>query len=94
MELEPLGSKSSGARGMANTTILRSAISRPATSKQLGATLLRGRYFEESEDGLKPHVAIVNQAFARKYFPGEDPIGKLISPLADPPVPIQIVGAD
>jgi predicted permease len=58
----------------------------------LGAKLLRGRYFSEAEDGTKPGVAIVNQAFARRYFPGEDPLGKQISYHSTPPVPIEIVG--
>jgi macrolide transport system ATP-binding/permease protein len=40
------------------------------------AKLLRGRYFNDSEDGTKPLVAVVNEAFVKKYFPGEDPIGK------------------
>jgi macrolide transport system ATP-binding/permease protein len=44
--------------------------------KTLGATLLRGRYFSDAEDASKPKVVIINQALARKYFPGEDPIGK------------------
>ncbi|MGO9272188.1 MAG: ADOP family duplicated permease [Terriglobia bacterium] len=44
----------------------------------LGAKLLRGRYFTDAEDESKPHVVIINQALARKYFPGEDPIGKQI----------------
>jgi predicted permease len=64
----------------------------PDYFKTIGATLLRGRYFNESEDLSKPRVAIINQAFARHYFPGEDPLGKQISGLADPPVPIEIVG--
>ena len=42
----------------------------------LQARLLRGRYFTDSEDESKPKVAIINQALAKKYFPGEDPIGK------------------
>ncbi|HEV2691030.1 MAG TPA: ABC transporter permease, partial [Bryobacteraceae bacterium] len=42
----------------------------------VGAKLLRGRYFTETEDASKPGVAIINQALARKYFGGEDPIGK------------------
>jgi len=42
----------------------------------LHARLLRGRYFTDAEDASKPHVVIINQALARKYFPGEDPIGK------------------
>jgi len=44
--------------------------------KTLQAKLLRGRYFTDDEDDSKLHVAIINQAFAKKYFPGEDPIGK------------------
>jgi macrolide transport system ATP-binding/permease protein len=42
----------------------------------LRAKLLRGRYFTDAEDASKPLVVIINQALARKYFPGEDPIGK------------------
>ncbi|MFL6464061.1 MAG: FtsX-like permease family protein, partial [Bryobacteraceae bacterium] len=44
----------------------------------LGAKLLRGRYFTDAEDTSKPRVVIINQALARQYFPGEDPIGKKI----------------
>jgi macrolide transport system ATP-binding/permease protein len=44
----------------------------------LRANLLRGRYFTDDEDGSKPPVVIINQALARRYFPGEDPIGKQI----------------
>jgi macrolide transport system ATP-binding/permease protein len=44
----------------------------------LGVKMLRGRYFSEGEDESKPKVVIINQALARKYFPGEDPIGKQI----------------
>jgi macrolide transport system ATP-binding/permease protein len=42
----------------------------------LRAKLLRGRYFTDAEDASKPLVVIINQALAKKYFPGEDPIGK------------------
>lgn len=44
----------------------------------LHAKLLRGRYFTDAEDGSKPKVILINQALARKYFPGEDPIGKTL----------------
>jgi predicted permease len=44
--------------------------------RTLKAPLLRGRYFSDVEDASKPRVAIVNEALARQYFPGEDPIGK------------------
>lgn len=59
----------------------------------LGAKLARGRYFTEAEDVAKPPVAIVNQAFVRRHFPGEDPIGKKLAyESSKPQVPIVIVG--
>jgi macrolide transport system ATP-binding/permease protein len=44
----------------------------------LKTRLIHGRFFTENEDATKPHVAIINQAFVRQYFPNEDPIGKRI----------------
>jgi len=48
----------------------------PAFFSTLHAKLSRGRYFTEADDASKPLVVIINQTLARKYFPGEDPIGK------------------
>ena len=42
------------------------------------ARLLQGRYFRADEDATKPRVAIINHAMARRFFPGEDPVGKKI----------------
>ncbi|MGA7858309.1 MAG: ABC transporter permease [Terracidiphilus sp.] len=42
------------------------------------AKLLKGRYFSDAEDATKPMVILINEAFAKKYFPGEDPIGKRV----------------
>ena len=59
----------------------------------LGAKMLRGRYFSDAEDESKPHVVIINQALAKKYFPGEDPLGKQIGDLQLSPKSLrQIVG--
>ena len=59
----------------------------------LRAKLARGRYFTEAEDVSKPHIAIVNQTFAKQYFPGEDPIGKKLAyERTGPQVPMEIVG--
>lgn len=44
----------------------------------LQARLERGRYFTDADDESKPNVAIINEALARKYFPGQDPIGQKI----------------
>jgi predicted permease len=42
----------------------------------LGIPLLRGREFTAADDADRPMVAIVNQAFARKFEMGEDVVGK------------------
>jgi predicted permease len=58
----------------------------------MGAKLQRGRYFTEDEDKSKPLVAIINQAFAKEYFPGEEPLGKQFEFTTGKPLPIEIVG--
>jgi macrolide transport system ATP-binding/permease protein len=45
----------------------------------LKAKLVRGRIFTEADDANHPQVTILNETMARKYFPGEDPIGKMIA---------------
>jgi predicted permease len=44
--------------------------------KTIKTQLLNGRLFTEQDDATRPRVAIINKAFAEKYFPGEDPLGK------------------
>jgi macrolide transport system ATP-binding/permease protein len=45
----------------------------------LKASLVRGRFFTEDDDASRPGVAVINQALARKYFPGENPVGQKIA---------------
>jgi predicted permease len=55
----------------------------------LGIPIRAGRDFDERDSARVPHVA--NETFARRYFPGEDPIGRtLITGMAQ--LPSQIVG--
>jgi predicted permease len=57
----------------------------------LGIPIRAGRDFDERDSARVPHVAIVNETFARRHFPGEDPIGRtLITGMAE--LPSQIVG--
>jgi len=41
----------------------------------LGLPLVRGRFFSESDVEAARKVAVINEAFARQYFAGEDPLG-------------------
>ncbi|HEY2030706.1 MAG TPA: ABC transporter permease, partial [Myxococcales bacterium] len=54
---------------------------RPSTPdffRALDLQLLKGRLFDQSDRRDRPQVAVVNEAFVRQTFPGEDPIGKRI----------------
>ena len=45
----------------------------------VGATLVRGRWFAESDRNGAQLVAIINESVARRFFGSEDPIGKRVS---------------
>lgn len=64
----------------------------PAYLSTLQARLLSGRHFTENDDAAKPRVAIINQALAKQYFPGENPLGKQISYSKSQRPPMEIVG--
>jgi predicted permease len=44
--------------------------------KTAGVPLLRGRYFVSEDNAGSQPVAIINQAMAKRFWPGEDPAGK------------------
>lgn len=51
-------------------------VASPGFFQSLGIPVLRGRDFTESDGESGPIVAIINEALARKHFPGEDPLGQ------------------
>jgi putative ABC transport system permease protein len=67
----------------------------PDYFRVLDVSLMRGRNLSASDAGGAPPVAIVNRAFAQRYFPKQQAIGRYISVDADedgPPVWREIVG--
>ncbi|MGH9449287.1 MAG: ADOP family duplicated permease [Terriglobia bacterium] len=42
----------------------------------IGTPMMEGRGISQDDTATSQHVAVINQAFARKYFKHEDPIGK------------------
>ena len=52
---------------------------RPDYFRTMGAALLKGRDFTERDDANAPGVVIVNEAFARRQWRGEEPLGKRIT---------------
>jgi predicted permease len=47
--------------------------------RAIGIPLRQGRLFEASDRKGSPNVIIINEAAARTYFPGEDPVGRTVT---------------
>jgi putative ABC transport system permease protein len=58
----------------------------------LGAPITKGRDFDRHDDITSPPVVLVSEAFAKRYWPGQDPIGKRLSALATTMVWSTVVG--
>jgi predicted permease len=58
----------------------------------MGIPLLQGRTFTPHDDAKAPRVAVVNQTFAAKYFPNDNPIGKRFTFDTSKPDEIEIIG--
>ena len=54
--------------------------------------LLAGRTLRPQDDARTPKVVVVNQTFANKYFPNENPIGKRFTFDTKKPDEVEIVG--
>ena len=67
-------------------------IIRPDYFRTMGATLLKGRDFTAHDNDGSPPVVIINEQFAERHWPNEDPIGKRIVVGDDDPNPREIVG--
>ncbi len=51
----------------------------PDYFKTMGIPILRGRSFDASDTLGKPKVVLIDESFARRYFPGQDPLGQQIN---------------
>jgi predicted permease len=58
----------------------------------LGIPLRRGRDFTSRDDASAPAVVVVNEAFARRFFPGEEVLGRSIVIGYGDPLPREVVG--
>jgi predicted permease len=64
------------ANGAART--VRSNVVGPGFFRTLGVPVLAGRDFSDADNARSPHVGIINEEFARRFLPGQDPLGHSI----------------
>ena len=75
--------------------IAEESFATPEYFQVMGMPILRGRAFAAGDRAGQPKTMIVSETFARKFFPGQDPVGKLVD---DPDgtgrnaPPVRIVG--
>jgi putative ABC transport system permease protein len=64
----------------------------PGYFRTMETPLLAGRDFNQTDTPTSPRVAIVNEAFTRKFMGGVSPLGKVFSDTGKPDQTYQIVG--
>jgi putative ABC transport system permease protein len=76
------------------TPLTEATVTSPDYFRAMGITILKGRNFTEADTKDKPRVTVIDEEFARRFFPNEDPLGKHIRPGGnDPRNPlVEIVG--
>lgn len=64
----------------------------PEYLSAMGIRLIEGREFTDRDNATAPEVLIVSQAFAAKYWPGEDAVGKHVTIGYNSSGPREVVG--
>jgi predicted permease len=85
--------------GIAGLPLTLTYVVEPNYLKTMRIPVLRGRFLSDADNEHSPRVGVIDTAFAQKYFPGQDPIGKHVSVFdfdSDPTqrtwIPLTIVG--
>jgi predicted permease len=59
---------------------VRSNVVGPQFFHTLGVPVIAGRDFADSDTATSPHVGIINEQFAKRFFPNQNPLGHRIGP--------------
>ena len=64
----------------------------PGYFRTMETPFLAGRDFNQTDTPVSPRTAIVNEAFARKFYSGADPVGRMFHDSGTPDKSYQVVG--
>ena len=66
--------------------------SSPGYFQTMGIPVIKGRDFSEHDTINSPLAVVINETMARKYWPGEDPIGKRLLDPGNRTPPAEVIG--
>jgi predicted permease len=89
MHVVPPGDTASG--GAQGQPVLSVSVE-PGYFATLGIRLIRGRDFTARDDGAATRVVIVSESIAKRFWPGEDPLGKIFRAGNHDLTPREVVG--
>jgi putative ABC transport system permease protein len=73
------------------TPLTEAAVASPEYFEAMGITMLSGRNFSDADVKGVPRVALIDEEFARRYWPGEEAVGKRIKTGGEDPM-VTVVG--
>jgi putative ABC transport system permease protein len=79
-------------RPVDDTTLFEGRSTTPRYFAAMGISLLGGRVFTDDDVSGRPPVAIVSRSFARRFFPGQDAVGRRFHYQDSNAAPSTIVG--
>jgi predicted permease len=78
LEIENRANEADGELSSTYTTIVS-----PGLFEALGMRLVRGRLFDDRDTAASGLVVVVNQALVRRFFPGDEPLGRRVRTESD-----------
>ncbi len=65
-------------QGRENPVSIKCNMVEPGYFRLFGIRLLRGRVFQPTDTETAPRVAVISNSMARRYWPGQDPVGRFL----------------
>ncbi len=66
-------------RGWTEPQLIKMRLASAGYFRSMGIALKQGRVFDQRDGDGAPAVMVVNESFARKFFPNENPVGRTLS---------------
>jgi putative ABC transport system permease protein len=79
-------------RGWTEPQLVKMRVASAGYFRSMGVALKQGRVFDERDRDGGTQAVVINESFARKFYPNENPVGQMISGGRNDQPAIQIIG--